>query len=474
MENNTASKSGSANITRKQKYLADRSFYARVLRLVIPMILQAAVTSFVSLLDNIMVGQIGTAQMSGVSIVNQYVFIVNLTIFGAVSGPGIFGAQFFGKGDYEGQKYTVRFRILICSLVVLAAVLIFAFLDDPLISLFLAKDDAPSMIAATLGYGKDYMAIVLFSLIPFGIGQAYASVERECGHTQIPMYASIAALVINLFLDYVLIFGKFGLPVMGVKGAAIATVIAKVVEALVMIIWAHARPEKNRYIVGLFRGFYIPRNLTREMVKKGLPLVFNEFLWAAGMTVIAQCYSVRGLDVVAARNIASTLNNMFNVVFVQMGVGIGIIVGQILGAGKHAEAKETNTKLHFFAMIISVILMVCVLPLSAVFPGVYNTEDTVRSLAAYMIIIQALAIPMWSFTNNCYFTLRSGGKTGITILFDFVFTWVVTIPLALILAYCTNMGIHLLFFVVTFSEMAKVVAGYILMKSGIWIRTIVD
>lgn len=458
----------------KQKYLADRAFYVRVLQLVVPMILQAAITSFVSLLDNIMVGQIGTAQMSGVSIVNQYVFVANLTIFGAVSGPGIFGAQFYGKGDYAGQRDTVRFRILVCLIASVAAALLFALLADPMISLFLSKEDAPRMVSATLTYGKKYMAVVLFSLIPFGIGQAYASVERECGNTHIPMIASFAALGVNFFLDYGLIFGEFGLPELGVSGAALATVIAKIVEAIVMISWAHACPEKNKCIVGLFRGFHIAPDLIREMIKKSLPLLLNEFMWAAGMTVIAQCYSVRGLDVVAARNIASTLNNMFNVVFIQMGAGIGIIVGQILGAGRLEEARETNTKLYFFTMVISVLLSLCILPLAFVFPAAYNTEEPVRRLAAFMIVVQAIAVPMWSYTNACYFTLRSGGKTGITFLFDFVFTWVIMIPLAFVLSYFTSMDIHMLFIIVTFSEMIKVLVGYFLVKSGSWMKTIIN
>lgn len=464
----------SPKMTWKEKYLGDKNFYRNVLRLVIPMILQAGITNFVSLLDNIMVGQIGTAQMSGVSIANQYVFIFNLTVFGAVSGPSIFGAQFFGKGDSEGQKYTFRFRLLISAVIILAGVLIFTAFDTQMISLFLSKDDAPELVRATLNYGKDYMGIIALSLIPFCIGQAYASVIRECGETQIPMIGSFAAVGVNLFLDYSLIFGKFGMPEMGVRGAALATVVAKIVEALVMILWAHTHHEKNRYIVGLFRNFHIPKDLMREMIRKGLPLLFNEFIWSAGMSLIAQCYSVRGLEVVAARNIASTLNNMFSVVFIQMGAGIGIIIGQILGSGRLKEARLTNYKLLFFTMIVSTVIGLCMLPIAAVFPSIYNTEASIRTLATYMIIIQALATPMWTYTNACYFILRSGGKTGITFLFDFVFTWAVMIPLALILTRLTPMDIHPLFFIVTFSEMLKVLVGYLMVKSDIWMNTIVD
>ena len=460
-------------IGRIRSLIGDRAFYIRTLKLMLPMILQAAVTNFVSLLDNLMVGQIGTAQMSGVSIVNQYVFIYSLTLFGAVSGPGIFGAQFFGKGDSEGQKYTFRFRLLSCGLIILAGVLLFHFLSDPMISIFLSKSDSPELVASTLNYGKQYMAVVLFALIPFGIGQAYASVERESGLTHIPMIASIAALAINLFLDYGLIFGKFGLPEMGVIGAALATVIAKTAEALVMIVWAHTHPKKNRYLIGLFRGFYIPKDLIKVMIRKGLPLLLNEFTWSLGMSIVAQCYSVRGLDVVAARNIASTLNNMFNVVFIQMGAGIGIMVGQILGSGDLLRARLTNRKLYFFTMLVSSAIGAVTIPLATVFPALYQTEDSVRALAAFMIIVQAIATPMWTFTNACYFTLRSGGRIGVTIVFDAVYTWVIMIPLALILAYLTPMDIHPLFIIVTFSEMIKVVVGFFMVRSDSWLKTIV-
>lgn len=458
----------------KEKYIGNRLFYKNVLIMVIPMILQNLVTNFVSLIDNIMVGQIGTEQMNGVSIVNQFMFVFNITIFGAVAGPSIFGAQFFGKGDHVGQRYTFRFRILVISAIIILGTAVFYFFDDPLISLFISKDDAPEKIAVTLKYGEEYMLIMLAGLVPFGIGQAYSSVVRECGETKIPMIASISAVGVNLILDYALIFGKLGFPEMGVKGAAIATVISKFIEALVIAVWTHTHPKKNKYIVGAFKGFGIPGKLTVSMVKRSVPLLLNEFLWAAGMSVIAQCYSVRGLDVVAARNISSTMTNLFGAVYVQLGACIGIIVGAKLGANKLKDARSTDNKLLFFSVAATIAVAAAVLPLARVFPQLYNTEENIRELASYMIVIQALAMPLWSYTNACYFTLRSGGKTGITFLFDFGYTFLLMIPLAFILAYFTDMNIRLLFAVVTFSEIVKVIIGYFMVKSDVWINNIVD
>lgn len=463
------------NTNRKtNRFFAEPAYYKKVLFLVLPMILQAAVTNFVSLLDNIMVGQIGTAQMSGVSIVNQYIFIFNLTVFGAVSGPGIFGTQFFGKGDAEGQKYTVRFRLWTAVVIIAIGITVFFSLKEPLIRLFLSSDDAPELINQTLGFGNDYLDVVVFSIIPFAIGQVYASAVRECGKTQIPMMASFIAVGVNLVLDYLLIFGKFGIPKMGVAGAALATVIAKTIEAFVIILWAHLHPRENPYIPGLYHGVTIPKELFVRILIKGVPLLFNEFLWSLGVAVMAQCYSVRGLEVVAARNIAGTINNMFNVVYIQMGGAIGILIGQLLGAGKHEEAKWRTGHLSVFSLMLAAAVALFMVPLAFLFPDVYNTEPSVKMLATGFILIQAVATPLWSYTNACYFVLRSGGKTGITFLFDFGFSWGIQIPLAFVLSRFTQMPIFPLFAIVTWSEALKILVGWLMVRSGIWINTIVD
>lgn len=458
----------------KEKYIGDRQFYAHALSIAVPMIIQNLITNFVSMLDNIMVGRVGTAQMSGVSIVNQFLFVFNLTVFGGISGASIFGTQFFGKGDHEGQKYTVRFRLIMVAVLIAIGAVVFNLFGTDLISLFISEDDEPALKAATLLYGQEYLKIMIWSLIPFGIGQVYASVVRECGETKIPMYGSMAAIGINLFLDYGLIFGKFGLPQLGVVGAAVATVVAKIIEAAVVVIWAHTHKGRNKYIDGLYKGFYIPGKLAGQMILKGFPLLANEFLWSLGMSVIAQSYSVRGLDVVGARNIASTITNLFNVVFVQMGACIGIIVGAKLGAGQLKEARDADNKLVFFSVAITFIISFLMFPIAKFFPMIYKTEQNIKDLATYYIIIQATAMPIWAYTNACYFTLRSGGKTGITFLFDFLFSWVVMIPLAFGLSHFTDMDIHLLFAIVTYSEILKVVVGHFMIKSNMWMNNLVD
>lgn len=457
----------------KKKYIGDKNFYARVLTLLVPMIIQNVVTNFVSMLDNIMVGQLGTEAMNGVSIANQFVFIFNITIFGAISGPGIFGAQFYGKGDHEGQKYTVRFRIFLAVILMAVFATVYYLFSEPLLSLYIAKDDAPELIAQTLIYGKDYMQVILFSLLPFAVGQAYASVVREIGETKIPMYGSMAAVVVNLVLDYGLIFGNLGMPKLGVVGAAWATVIAKCIEAGVVIAWAHIRRDRNKYIVGLYRSFKIPLPLLGRMILKGLPLLFNEFLWVVGVSVVSQCYSVRGLDVVGARNIATVLTNLFSVVFIQMGGASAILLGNKLGAGMLDEAKEMASKLRAFSIFSAVTMAVLMTPFAFVFPMLYKTTDEIRSLSTFIILATAVVMPLWAYTNVCYFTLRSGGKTVITFLFDFVFSWAIQIPLTFVLAYFTKLDFKWLYMIVSYVEIVKVIIGLFMVRSGIWIQNIV-
>lgn len=458
----------------KKKFIGDKDFYFYILRLAIPMIVQNAITSFVSFLDNIMVGQIGTEQMSGVAIVNQLMFVFNICIFGAVSGAGIFGTQFYGKGDYEGQKYAYRFKLYAGALITIGALLLFAFGGEALISLYLSDSGDVGDITLALQYGMEYLAIMMTGLVPFALGQIYISSIRECGQTLIPMLAGMAAVLTNLVLDIILIFGFLGFPAMGVRGAAIATVIARFIECFIVIIWTHMHKEKNKYIVGAYNSLRIPKNIFVDILKKGTPLMLNEMFWACGMAVIAQCYAVRGLEVVAAQNISSTITNLFNVVYIQLGSCISIVVGQLLGAGKVEEAKDADNKMIFFSVACCTGVALIMIIAGRYFPAIYNTEETIKELATTFIVISAAVMPLYAFCHCTYFTLRSGGKTGVTFLFDSVYTWVLVIPYAFILTNFTSFPIALVFFMVQSMEIVKAIIGFFMVKSGVWIQNIVD
>lgn len=458
----------------KKKFIGDWDFYRHILYLAIPMIIQNAITSFVSFLDNIMVGQIGTEQMSGVAIVNQLIFVFNICIFGGVSGAGIFGTQYYGKGDYEGQKYAFRYKLYTSFLICAVVLFLFGGYGTELISLYLSDSGSVGNISLALKYGEEYLVIMMAGLIPFALSQTYTSAIKETGQTLVPMLAGLAAVVTNLILDYVLIFGAFGAPMLGVQGAAIATVIARFVECIIVIVWTHKNSAANPYIVGAYRSFRIPKTILRDITVKGTPLLINEILWASGMAAIVQCYAVRGLEVVAAQNISSTITNLFNIVYLQLGSCISIVVGQLLGAGRKEEARDADNKMIFFSIVCCGVMALIMMLAGRLFPNLYNTEESIRQLAKSFIMISAAAMPLCAFCHAAYFTLRSGGKTIITFLFDSAYTWIIVIPFATVLAKYTQLPITLVFFCVQFTEIIKVILGFFMVRSDSWMQNIVD
>lgn len=457
----------------RKKLIGDRAFYGKVLGVTVPIMIQNGITNFVGLLDNIMVGRIGTEQMSGIAIVNQLMMVFNLAIFGAISGVGIFSAQFFGCGNHQGVRHTLRFKIYVCLGILVLGTFVLVAGGEQLIMLYLHGEGNDQALQATLEYGKEYLWVMLAGLLPFAIEEAYASTLREGGETKVPMIAGVAAVLVNLTLNYLLIFGKFGFPRLGVVGAAIATVISRYVQAAVVIVWTHRNPEKMPFIIGAYKELRVPAQLTWNITKKGTPLMVNEMLWSAGVAIMTQCYSTRGLDAVAALNISTVISNLFNVVFVAMGSAVSIMVGQLLGAGKMEEAVDTDRKLIAFAVVSSVAIGAVVVLLAPLFPQLYNTSDEVKHLATLLLRVAAVCTPVFAFLHTTYFTLRSGGKTIITFLFDSVFLWCVSIPVAYVLSRYTAMAIATLYLSCQMLDLIKCVIGYALVKKGVWLNNIV-
>ena len=458
----------------RYKFIGDRNFYKMVLALAVPIMIQHGITNFVSLLDNIMIGQIGTEQMSGVAIVNQLLFVYNLCLFGGVSGAGIFTAQYFGQKNEEGVRQTVRFKIWMVFLITLITVILLLYAGDPLIAFYLQGDGTAKSAAATLRYGKEYLMIMLPGLVPFMLVQVYSSTLRECGQTILPMKAGVIAVFVNLILNYILIYGKLGAPALGVQGAAIATIISRFVECAVVLIHTHRHVQQNPFVKGLYSTLKVPAGLVAKIITKGMPLLLNETLWAAGMAMLTQCYSIRGLNVIAALNISNTINNVFNIVFLALGDSVAIIVGQLLGAGKMKEARDTDNKMIAFSVISCTVMAVFMLLLAQFFPLLYNTSSDARTLATYFIMLTAVFMPQNAFLHASYFTLRSGGRTVITFLFDSVFIWCVSVVIAFTLSRYTTLPVLAVYAFVQMGDWIKCVIGFILVKKGVWLQNIVS
>lgn len=457
-----------------KKYVGTKDFYKSMLAVMLPILVQNAITNFISLLDNIMVGMVGTEQMSGVSIVNQLLFVFYLCIFGAVSGAGLFTAQFFGKRDHDGVRHTFRFKLYSCLILFAGAMALLLFCGDPLIMLYLHEGGETGDLALTLQYAKQYLAISLIGLLPYTVTQIYAGTLREIGHTVPPMLSGILGVVINLALNYVLIFGKFGAPALGVAGAAIATVISRFAECAAVMLWTHLRSEKCQFIKGAYRSYYIPAHLVKRILIMGTPLLINETLWAAGQAMLLQCYSVRGIAAVSAINISNTVSNTFSVLFMAVGSAIAICLGHLLGAGKTDEARDAARKMIAFSLFMGTLSGILVAVCAPFFPHLYNTTSEVRSIAVVLTLITAATAPLHAYLNASYFTLRSGGKTVITFLFDSGYVWCVNVVIAFTLAHFTALPVTLVFLFTQGIDILKAILGTVLVSNGSWATNITE
>ena len=452
----------------------DREIFKRALLLAVPMMIQNGITNAVGLIDNIMVGSLGTEAITAVSIVGQLIFVFNLAIFGGLSGPGIYGAQYYGQKNTEGFRSTVRIKHLISLVVLAAGLCAFIFGGEFLIGLYLKGESENIDPVLTMELAKSYLGIMLWGMPQFVVTQIFASSLRETGNSLKPMIAGITSVAVDITFNWLLIYGNLGFPKLGVRGAAIATVMARFAEMLTVVIWAFAaRKKKHEFLCGLYKTLLVPKETAGKMLRKTLPIFANEFLWAGGIAVLTQCYSTRGLDIVPGLNISNALCNLLNVVFIAMGNAVGILIGQTLGAKRYDEAKTEAFRLMWFTGLVSFLLTAILVSISGVFPNLYDTSDSVRSTATYFIIITALFFPVQGFLNALYFTLRSGGKTLVTFLFDSVFSWVVTVPTAFLLCRFSPLPILAVFAIIQAVDLIKVSVGYVLIKKGVWISNIV-
>ena len=331
----------------------ERRFVEHTMMIALPIMLQNGITNFVNMLDNIMVGRIGTDPMTGVSIVNSLLFVWNLCLFGGLSGIGIFT--------------------------------VFVNFGESLIGLYLHEDSGGGSVEATMSAALQYLSVMCVGFLPLSLTMVYYTTIRSYGETVAPMIASFISVGVNLVGNYVLIFGKFGAPKLGVVGAAMATVIARFVELAYIVGWAHTHAARVPFVEGALRSMYVPAELTVSCIKKGVPLLLNEALWSGGQATLTQCYSVRGLSVVSSLNISQTLANFFNVAFIAMGSATAIIIGQKLGelGESHPdELKDEAWRLTIFSVFLCVISAVLMISTSAFFPKIYNTSDEIRALAS--------------------------------------------------------------------------------------------
>ena len=459
----------------RRTLVGDRAFYRTVMAIIRPVIIQNGISNFVNLLDNLMVGALSDSAMSGVTIANQLVFIYNLAVFGGLAGPGIFGAQFFGAGDINGLRNTFRIKVLESVFLFLLALTAFLGFDKPLISLFLQGDGDPALAADMMQKAHSYLMVILIGLPAFALTQSYAGTLREMGETRLPMIASVTAVITNAVFNYLLIFGKLGLPRLEVTGAAAATVISRYTELMIVMIFTHRHHARFRFIEGAYRTLLVPGALARKVLRMGAPLLANEVLWSIGMSTMTAVLSMCGLAVVSALSITFTISNLFNSVYMSLGTAVSVMVGQALGAGDFERAKKDVWRLLAFGVAGALTMALLLILAAPLIPRAYTgVTEEVRRIATSLLIITACAMPLYSFSHCTYFTLRSGGKTIITFLFDCGYTWVVSVPLALLMVKVLQADVRAAYAATEGANLIKCIVGYLFVRSGRWIQNLTD
>lgn len=457
-----------------KKFIADKKFYKTLLAIVIPIILQQFITQFVSLVDNLMIGNIGNSEMTGVSLGNQLLFVFNLAIFGSLSGASLFASQYYGAENIKGYQQSFKFKWLIGIIILIASTTIFILLNEELLSFFInSKEGEYSDPTIVLNSGKTYLMIMIIGNVPFLIKEVYATSLREMKQTFVPMLCGIIAIGVNLLFNSLLIFGLAGFPKLGVAGAAIATVISRFVEMIIVVIYTHVKINKFGFLKGVYTSEKLHFNSIKRFLPKTLLLIMNETLWAGGLTMMLSCYAYRGLDTVSSLNIANTITNVFNTIGTSLGNASAIIIGAMLGAKETEVAKQSSYKIMGFAFVVSLFFSMIQIIASFIIPNIYDTSEEIRIVARNLIIISAIMLPFNAVNSVCYFTLRAGGRMLITILFDSVFVIFVRVPIAYVLSHFTGLSIYMIYTLATGVDLLKIFIGYYLIKKGIWIRYIV-
>lgn len=446
-----------------KRFIAPTSFYKKVLLVAIPFMLQQLITSSLNLVDNLMIGQLGGIALGGVAITNRFFMIAIFATFGVTGAASIFVAQYFGAKDEENIKQAFRYSLISVYLVIIPFIALGLIAPQSVLGFF-------SQDVAILQAGSEYIRIVVFAYIPLGLTFALASAMRSVGETKIPLFISIVAVSMNAILNYVLIFGHFGFPRLGVAGAAYATVISRSFEMIVML--GSLKIKQFSFSTKISQIFHISSYNLKKITIKALPLTINEFLWAGGMATLFRLYATRGSEVIAGLSIASTTADLFFVLFGGMAVATTVMISQPLGANDLEEARNRGYYMLGFSAVLALFLGSLMFFSSMIVPQFYEVTQVEREIASSVIRVMSMMFVIYMSTAECYFILRSGGDMKSTLIMDSVFMWVVNVPVVFVVAYYTNWPILAVYLAGQSTDFLKLLVSYALVKKEKWVKNL--
>lgn len=444
-----------------KKFLCDRTFMKAVLAAAIPLMLQQLISSSVNLVDNLMVGQLGDAALSSVAAVNRYYMIALFGTNGLAAAASVFIAQYYGAGEQEHMKQTFRTLLVIASVIMTGFTLAGLLLSSGILGFFTSD-------ATVIADGVGYIRIVASSFVPTAITVSIYNAMRATGEMKIPLRCSVVAVATNTVLNYCLIFGSFGFPRLGIAGAAVATVIARLVE-LSLALLALYRTD-FAFKTRLQDIFAIPQEIMTKVLAKAAPLMLNEVLWSSGMSMLFKFYSYRGSEVMSGYSIASTVGDIFFTLFAGMAAATTVFISQPLGSNELEKARRHGYQLLGFSVMLSCVFAVMMFASSFAVPLLYSeVSATAKSMAQNFLIIQSFMFWIYMATTQCYFTLRAGGDMKHTLIMDSCFMWCINIPIVAFVTYCTDFSYIWIYIIGQLTDMVKLTFAYHLVSKEKWV-----
>ena len=446
----------------------DRSFYKKFIAISLPIAAQQLLKSLMYFIDNIMIGALGEDAIVGVGNANQIAFFIMVAMFGICSAGWVFAARFNGKGDIDGVKRTLAV-CLIGTLMVGSIFFVLALtIPRGLISIF---NTSPGVLAS----GGDYIRIVGVSYIFLAVSQSYSNILKGCEKTRLPMITGAVSIGINAFLNYVLIFGKFGFPELGVTGAAIGTATGSFVDAALLIAISNRRGSPLRASMKtLFQKIGHAGQFIRQFLSVGTPVIANEVLWALNAMAMVALYNRMGLEVAAVMIVFSALERMAYVIYVGIGHSSGVMVGNQLGRGDREMAYAYGKRFLIMSPAAAIVisgLMVAVLP---VFLAQYDISEGALDMTR-KVVYTALGLSWLVVTNftNIVGVLRGGGDTRFAMKIDIGASWLVTVPVAYVCGLVLHLPIHIVYLCAFLSgDALKFVLGIRRFRSKKWMHDI--
>lgn len=439
-----------------------RSIFITALAFGIPNILQNLVVNLSQMMDNLMVGSLQEYAIAGVTITNQLFFIFTITLFGIGGTAGIFIPQFKSIGNH--RKMTDIFHISLLFNLLMGAIFFLAMtvIPTPLFRIF-------AMDAETIANAHEYLDFIRFTFLLFPFSVAIGDAFRFSGLIKIPMYVSMMTVALNIFFNYIFIFGNFGMPAMGVAGAGLGTLMARIAELGIYLFLTIKIPSP----VKLFKpgAFSFEKSLLIQFIQKGYGLVFNEIFWSLGMQILTVIYTRRESHNIAAMSISGSFTRLIFIGMGGMSVAFSLILGESLGQNRFEDAKRDAGKLLKLSTMLGLVLGIGVLVISYLLIDVYEVTLETRHMAERIIWVNVAFSWLYYLNSGYYFTLRSGGDTKSVLLIDSGFVWVITIPLAFIIGRL-DLLLPIHFLIIQFNEVLKWAIAKKMLQKGIWLQNL--